>query len=97
MTLTDWVRNERFVELYEEGHRYHDLRRWMTAPEMLRAGMRYGLNGLTVNPSFESFNKPTPINQPFKWDDRLYMLPVWSRSGMEELYSNPQLVQAPGY
>ena len=97
MTLTDWVRNERFVELYEEGHRYHDLRSWMTAPEMLSAGMRYGLNGLNVNPSFESFNKPTPINQPFKWDDRLYMLPVWSRSGMEELYSNPQLVQAPGY
>ena len=24
MTLTDWVRNERFVELFEEGHRYYD-------------------------------------------------------------------------
>lgn len=97
MTLTDWVRNERFVELYEEGHRYHDLRRWTIAPQMLKAGMRYGLNGFTVNPSFEEFNKPTLINQPFQWDDRLYMLPIWSRDGMEELYSNPQLVQAPGY
>lgn len=28
MTLTDWVRNERFVELFEEGHRYYDVRRW---------------------------------------------------------------------
>ena len=97
MTLTDWVRNERFVELFEEGHRYYDLRRWAIAPQMLKAGMRYGLDGLRVNPSFEEFNKPTLVNQPFKWDDRLYLLPVWSRTGMDELYSNPQLVQAPGY
>lgn len=97
MTLTDWVRNERFVELYEEGHRYYDLRRWIMAPEMLKAGTRYGLNGIGANPSFENFNKPTLINQPFSWNDRLYLLPVWSRSGMDELYSNPQLVQAPGY
>ena len=42
-------------------------------------------------------NTPTQIDQPFKWDDRLYLLPVWSRSDMDELYSNPQMVQAPGY
>ena len=97
MTITDWVRNERFVELYEEGHRYYDLRRWAIAPEMLKAGTRYGLNGLTLNPSFEEFNTPTLIDQPFKWYDRSYLLPVWSRSDMDELYSNPQMVQAPGY
>lgn len=97
MTLTDWVRNERFVELFEEGFRYYDLRRWTIAPEMLKAGVRYGLNGLTPNPTFEEFNTPTQIDQPFKWDNRLYLLPVPSRQGMDELYSNPQLVQAPGY
>lgn len=97
MTLMDWVRNERFVELYEEGHRYYDLRRWAIAPQMLKAGTRYGLDGLKTNPSFEEFNKPTLINQPFMWDDKLYLLPVWSRSDMDELYSNPQLVQAPKY
>ena len=53
MTLMDWVRNERFVELYEEGFRYYDVRRWMIAPTMLKAGVRYGLNGLAENPSFE--------------------------------------------
>lgn len=97
MTLTDWVRNERFVELFEEGHRYYDLRRWTIAPQMLKTGMRYGLDGLRTNPSFEEFNKPILVNQPFRWDDKLYLLPVWSRSGMDELYSNPQLVQSPGY
>ena len=97
MTLTDWVRNERFVELFEEGFRYYDLRRWTTAPQMLKAGVRYGLNGLAENPSFEEFNQPALIDQPFKWDNRLYLMPIWSRQGLDELYSNPQLVQAPGY
>lgn len=97
MTLMDWVRNERFVELYEEGFRYYDVRRWLIAPDVLKAGVRYGLNGLELNPSFEEFNKPMLINQPFSWNNRLYLMPIWSRQGMDELYSNPQLVQAPGY
>lgn len=97
MSLIDWIRNERFVELYEEGFRYYDVRRWMIAPEVLKAGSRYGLNGLAENPSFDEFNKPTLIDQPFRWDNRLYLMPIWSRQGMDELYSNPQMVQAPGY
>lgn len=97
MDLMDWVRNERFVELWDEGHRYYDLRRWTLAPEKLRAGARYGLDGFLVNPDFEEFNVPTLINQPFRWEDRLYLLPIWTRDGMDELYSNPQMVQAPGY
>ena len=97
MSLIDWIRNERFVELYEEGHRYYDLRRWTIAPERLKAGSFYGLNGLKVNPSFEEFNKPVQIDQPFQWEDRSYLLPVWQGGGLEELYSNPQMIQAPGY
>ena len=93
MSLTEWIRNERFVELYQEGHRYYDVRRWCIADEVLSAGVRYGLNGMTINPSFEEFNTPTLINQPIKWNRRQYLTPIVN----SELYSTPQLVQAPGY
>ena len=96
MSILDWVRAERTVELFGEGHRYYDLRRWMIAPEKLGAGVRKGLDSFESkkeNPSFEEFNREVTINQPFSWSNRMYILPIL----MHEVYSNPQLVQAPGY
>ncbi len=95
MPLREWVHNERFIELWFEGQRYYDVRRWMTAPKYLGAE-REGLNsyeGRLYNPTFEQFNQRVKINQPFTWDNRMYLMPV----RQNELYSNPQLVQAPGY
>lgn len=94
MPIMEWVRNERFIELYCEAHRYYDVRRWMTAPQLLRNGAREGLNCIAKkDPTFEEFNRRTKIDQPFQWDTRMYLLPIPS----SELYSDPQLVQAPGY
>ena len=45
------------------------------------------------NPTFEEFNTVTPVKQPFQWNNRMYLLPVFDR----EVYKNPQMVQAPGY
>ena len=95
MTITDWVRSERFIELWGEGHRYYDVRRWLLAPQQLKAGAREGLNllGAGKDPSFEEFNKRTVINQPFQWDNRMYLWPIaWT-----EVANNPQLLQSPGY
>lgn len=95
MTMMDWVRNERFVELWGEGHRFYDVRRWMTAPQTLRAGAREGLNvlGAGMNPSFNELNKRTVINQQFQWHNQMYLWPIKA----SEIYNNPQLVQAPEY
>lgn len=96
MSLKEWIHNERFIELWYEGQRYYDLRRWMEAPQRLAKGKREGLNvfeSKKMDPSFEEFNTRVTLNQPFMWNNRMYLLPI----KMEELYSNPQLVQAPGY
>lgn len=94
MPIMKWIQNERFVELWGEGHRYYDIRRWMIAPEYMSAGVRRGLNAMSkLDPSFEEFNTPVVISQDFKWTNRMYFLPVFEN----EVYKNPQLVQAPGY
>jgi len=94
MTLTDWVHNERFIEFFEEGIRYFDLRRWVEGPEYLAEGKREGLNPFeTTDPSFEQFNQRVKINQPYRWANRMYLYPI----DYYEVTSNPQLVQAPGF
>ncbi len=92
--ILQWVHQERYIELWGEGQRYYDLRRWLEAPEHLKAGTREGLNALQkADPSFAEFNQRTKINQPFQWANRMYLLPITN----SELYSNPNLVQSPGY
>ena len=105
MPIMKWVQNERFVELWGEGHRYYDIRRWMIAPEYMSAGVRRGLSSLfhiqyrhdadvvPLDRFFEEFNTPVVISQDFKWTNRMYFLPVFEN----EVYKNPQLIQAPGY
>lgn len=92
--IMDWVRNERFIEFWNEGHRYYDVRRWMIAPQTMGAGMRLGLSAYgKVNPTFAEFNTVKPIAQDYRWTNRMYLLPLFHI----EVYKNPQFVQAPGY
>ena len=46
-----------------------------------------------LDPSFEEFNKRVLVNQPFRWNKRMYLMPI----DYNEIIKNPQLVQAPGY
>lgn len=93
MTLVEWVRQERFIELWDEGQRYFDIRRWVAGPEYLGAGVRQGLNGVVENPTFEEFNTPRVVNDAYTFGSRQYLYPVF----INEVYKNPQMVQAPGF
>ena len=96
MSIRDWVRNERRIELYAEGYRYYDLRRWCIAAKHLSAGCRTGLDCFVskrVNPTIEEFNTRVKVDDNYQWFDRMYLLPL----AADEVYSNPQMVQAPGY
>lgn len=93
-SIVEWARDERSVELYDEMHRYFDVRRWCQG-ELLGFGQRKGLNSHVANPTFAEFNKPGSVNlgHVYSWGDRMYLHPI----DAEELYSNPQFVQSPGY
>lgn len=93
MTLVEWVRQERFIELYDEGMRYYDVRRWVAGPEYFGAGRRVGLSGNIENPTFEEFNTPRNINPTFSFSNRQYLYPLF----INEVYKNPQMIQAPGF
>jgi len=93
MTLTEWVRRERFIELYGEGHRFFDVRRWVQGSKYFGAGVRKGLNALVEAPTWEQFYQPTKLMHPAVWTNRQYLNPVL----YNEVYKNPQMVQAPEY
>ena len=91
MTIKDWVHNERFVELWNEGHRFFDVRRWAEGAKYFGANKREGLNAEVQSPTFEEFNKRTTVDAPYVWENRMYLNPVF----YNEVYKNPQMVQAP--
>ena len=91
--LLQVVLDERFIELFAEGTRYYDIRRYLNGKKYQSPSCYRSLNAIQTNPSFEVFNTVININQPFAWNDRMYLLPVANK----EVYANPQMVQAPGY
>ena len=46
---------------------------------------REGLNAMVKDVPFEKFNVRTTIDQPFRWNDRLYLAPIQNA----EVYKKP--------
>ena len=87
------VLEERFCELYLEGMRLEDIRRYVNGAKYMSHDCYQGLNVLEKNPTFESFNVRTNVEQQYMWHNRMYLQPVPD----SEVYANPQMVQAPLY
>jgi len=58
--LRELIRNERAVELILEGLRYYDIRRWKTAPDVMK----------------NIYNVSNGLAQERVWEDKLYLMPV---------------------
>jgi hypothetical protein len=94
LTVDD-IRNERFVELYIEEHRYWDLRRWRIATQVLNGK---GFHGVTWEYYIDE-DKYTMKLQDGDYArirtfaDRNYYFPI----GLGRRADNPNLVENPGY
>jgi starch-binding outer membrane protein, SusD/RagB family len=96
--LRDEYRNERRVEMAFEEQRFFDVRRWMTAPQVLSkvaGGINIFLDGTsrTDRTTWHNYRYAIDTVQARAWDDKMYFMPI----RFDELNRNSLLKQNPGY
>lgn len=88
--MRDIVRRERCLELFLEGHRFLDVRRWKDAEGLLnRLDMGLNVDATTLT----DFAKTKEILMPRSFDKAHYLMPIPS----SEIDKNARLVQNPFY
>lgn len=87
------LKRERQIEMFAEGHRYFDLRRWADAPDEESAPI-YGCNALVTDDRKELFHTPVAIpSLPSIFTLKMWFWPIhW-----DELRRNKELTQNPGW
>ena len=92
-TARDYVRQERFIEFFAEGHRWYDIRRWMIAPNVIENVYEMKIKQFT-NGNMEWKIDLAAMSDARSWgSDKLYWLPI----SRDEMNKAPQLQQNPGY
>ena len=99
-TMRELIRNERRVELFHEGQRWHDIRRWKIAEKVMTDAYGYDVSKLSLYPSSGNISEdwqyvPVVVDQRSFNKDRDYLWPI----PQVELNSNPLIQgdQNPGY
>lgn len=89
------IRNERFVELYIEEHRYWDLRRWRIAVQELNGKGFMGVDWTYYieEDKYTLKIKDADFGNKRLFEDRNYYMPINNK----RLADNPNLVENPGY
>lgn len=88
--LRQIIHAERSIEFFIEGHRYHDLRRWKEAPEvMVRKPKAWNLDGRTAEDFYQISQMPELMTRVWK--------SYWLAIPIQDLNVNLNLVQNPGY
>lgn len=85
------LQHERQIELFLEGHRYFDVRRWKIAPEVLSIDAKRITIQKDPVTGVKTFEYSTFQEREFP--EKMYYLPI----PQTEIEKNPNLVQNPGY
>lgn len=87
------LKRERQIELFAEGHRYYDLRRWKDAARE-EATPIYGCNMYLGSEMRDEFYRPTIVpSMPTVFVRKMYFWPI----SHSELKKNKRLTQNPGW
>jgi len=85
------LQHERKIELFLEGHRFFDVRRWKIAPEVLSIDAEKVV--INKDPATGVKTYTYSVFQPRNFPDKMYYLPI----PQTEMEKNSNLVQNPGY
>jgi starch-binding outer membrane protein, SusD/RagB family len=92
-TARQWVRHERYIEHFAEGHQWYDMRRWMTAPNVIENVYEMKIKQFT-NGNFEWKLDLAARADARSWgNNKFYWVPL----SRDEMNKAPQLQQNPGY
>jgi hypothetical protein len=93
LTARNYLRQERYIEFFAEGHQWYDMRRWMTAPSLITNVLEMKIKQY-VNGDFEWKIDPAAIPDTRSWADNKY---YWLPLSRDEMNKAPQLQQNPNY
>jgi hypothetical protein len=93
-TARNYLRQERFVEFFAEGHRWYDIRRWMIAT----TGIITNVYGMKIK-QFDNGNMEWKLDVADNADSRSWTNTAfyWLPLARDEINKAPQLQQNPNY
>lgn len=91
--MRELIRNERYIELCFEHHRYWDLRRWKQAETRLNNRNYTGVVITKENNGLFSYEYEPVEAVPLVFSERMYFMPI----PQSEISKNSKLIQNPGW